>query len=788
MTELWSAALVAVLATVASPIPVAPQAPAAAQDTVAPAAVPPADSYLDATARELLEGARARRGAVDSTLLAYSTIVVDRLSASFSALRRERLLYRRELATRIHWSREGGVVSEPLGARMAIPVALEGVRVPDVGELSSMAGAFAFAAGRDRLLLGLEQGGGLKNPMAAGAEADYRFQSGDTIRIRLADGRLVQVAELRALPRTRAYDLVNGSFWIDLATHDVVRAIYVPARPLDLLEDLPDEDNAVRRIPGIVRPVQAEARRITVEYGLWDLRWWLPRLVTIDLVGSAGPMRLPVTYERRYQDYTVVGERPAGAPDRGAMDDDEPRAPAPPGHRRHAGALPGAGGVASATELAGPAWIAYCQERNRLRGQRGARLRPPPAVPPLPDGRIVDVRCACAHRDEPCALRVTVLPAERGSLLHSELLSHDLFLPGEVLVTAGELRELESALEALADHAGALARWERPRPELHWGLGGPGLLRYNRVEGPSLGARLAVDAGLAAADLTARIGAADLHPGVELGLTTRLEPRLRLAGYHRLEAAADPRMLGIGNSVNALFFGLDDGEYYRGSGAELRLRPPDGGWWELRVFGERQRAARKETDFSFRQLAGGPGFRDNFEAAPADQAGASATLRFHRGYDAAGLRWGGWAGGDGALGTFDFARGRAGLWSTLPLPLRLVAAAEAEAGWSWGELPPQALWRLGGTGTLRGFAGSAAVGESFWRGRAELATVRPAARIALFGDVGWAGAGHGFSRGRPLRSVGVGAGFLDGLVRFDLARGLGERGGWRGMVYVDGLL
>jgi hypothetical protein len=53
----------------------------------------------------------------------------------------------------------------------------------------------------------------------------------------------------------------------------------------------------------------------------------------------------------------------------------------------------------------------------------------------------------------------------------------------------------------------------------------------------------------------------------------------------------------------------------------------------------------------------------------------------------------------------------------------------------------------------------------------------------VFGDIGWTGDRNQVRQvGRPLSGVGAGASFLDGLLRFDVARGIFPRRQWR----VDG--
>ena len=103
-------------------------------------------------------------------------------------------------------------------------------------------------------------------------------------------------------------------------------------------------------------------------------------------------------------------------------------------------------------------------------------------------------------------------------------------------------------------------------------------------------------------------------------------------------------------------------------------------------------------------------------------------------------------------------------------------------------MPVQSLWYMGGPATLRGYGGAAAVGPSFWRGRAELANRLPAARLAVFSDLAWAGPRNAFAISRPLVAAGVGASFLDGLIRIDLARALRAPKGWRLEIYSDAIL
>jgi hemolysin activation/secretion protein len=103
-------------------------------------------------------------------------------------------------------------------------------------------------------------------------------------------------------------------------------------------------------------------------------------------------------------------------------------------------------------------------------------------------------------------------------------------------------------------------------------------------------------------------------------------------------------------------------------------------------------------------------------------------------------------------------------------------------------VPVQSAFFLGGPATVRGYHGAAAYGSAFWRGRAEVGTSFPAARLTLFGDAGWAGDRQDRRLSPQLVSAGIGGSFLDGLVRIDLARALERPTGWRLHFYVDGVL
>jgi hypothetical protein len=84
---------------------------------------------------------------------------------------------------------------------------------------------------------------------------------------------------------------------------------------------------------------------------------------------------------------------------------------------------------------------------------------------------------------------------------------------------------------------------------------------------------------------------------------------------------------------------------------------------------------------------------------------------------------------------------------------------------------------------VRGQLPGSQSGNAFWFSRAELGTRQGFARPLVFYDLGWAGSRSAFSQGGLQRGVGFGLGFLDGLFRLDVARGLGPFKGWRTDLY-----
>jgi len=706
-----------------------------------PATTGDSTAYLDAVARRLVAAARSRRETIDRSITAYRTTVRERIGVGIRALLRDRMLYRREIALRIDWRRDSIAQITVIGARQSVPAAVPKPTLPE--DLKRDADDYAFDPADDRLTIGFGRSDAksdstrdstrhrdieFRHPLAPGSEADYRFAAGDSSVIVFSNDRTIRLRELKIIPRRLDFRLMSGSFWIDEDSHAVVRALIRPARPFDFEQDVSDEDG--KDIPGFVKPIRAEVRFLTIDYGLWAGRWWLPRLIAMDAVATAGSfLQMPVRYELLYDDYEVSGDTAL------------PRAPRPP--------------------------AATAEEDSIARAACHAREE--------------GISCKC--RNGHClAVRVSI-PTDTAALLSTTALPPPFGSANDTLISQGEMEELTRGLGHLP-----AAPWQFQARPPKWGLA-----RYNRVEGLGLGARGELDMGRLRLDGVARIASTDGEPELQAGLLHETgTARFRLAGYRRL-ATVDPtaRSLSLGNSLGALLLGRDDGDYFRSTGAELTIAPPVTlpQRFTIRLYAERQRPALKRTDFSVpHAFHDDHVFRPNISADSADQFGASLTLHTQRGIDPARPQWTADITLDGTAGTYRFGRVSSTLRVSAPLGPKLAGAVELGGGMAGGRVPVQSYWYLGGPGTLRGYGGNASSGDAFWRARLELANRWPAARVVFFADVGRAGQREHLSLAKALASVGAGVSFIDGLIRVDVARALRSPTGWRLDFYTDAAL
>lgn len=731
------------------------------QNPDARAAVP--GTYPDTATAALVGRLRAARDRNERLVTSYQATVKQRIGFGLRALSRDRMIYRQELVARIDWKRDTISTITMVGAREGVPVAQRQDQIPD--DLDADAGSLIINPAQDYLRLIEGDEDGFAYPLAPGREQDYRFQVGDTTAINLPSGKVIRVLALHVTPRRSDWHLIAGTLWFDADTYGLVRAIFRPARPYVFRQDAAPEDR--EDVPQWVN-VTAEVKLITLEYGLYELRWWMPRYVAIEASATMGSaFHFPLRIEREYDDYQVQGGtppvpgstfRPAGTVDPEEHNDVADRPALDSVEQQRLGDSVAAAIKACVDRATqGDSTLTRREQRSRVR--------------------------ACSRRPEDRNL-VVVIPDDTLSLLKSPELGPPILAMGD-LIREDEIPGLADAVRGLPSGPAT------PRVELPHGLSS--LLshaRYNRVEALSLGLDTRLDAGSVSLKAAARIGIADLVPNGELSLRKRgTNTGLTLTGYRRL-AAANPEVQPFGpiNSTLGLLAQRDDGEYFRTLGAELTARNANSGWWSWRMYVQRETPAEVETSASLPHLFDSSHrFRPNILADTATEFGASLTLRGVRPLSRS-LALGGELNFDGATGDFDLARSSATLRMFITPSGPIAVAFAASAGTSIGDVPVQRQYFLGGAANLRGYPGGTLAGDAYWAGRIEAANSFPAVRLAVFSDVGWAGARDQFWRGRPLIGAGVGASFLDGLLRLDLARGLRAPTGWRLEFYVDGIL
>ena len=716
----------------------------------------PTSAYADATARALHEAAMESRTRLDESVLRYTAVVRQRIGASLRTPLKDRTLYRMESAHRIFWSRDADNLVQVLAFRQQTPVGVENIDEEVLDELDFFDGSFDPTG--DRLMFGMadddedfgeadEDDFWFEHPLYEEWIDSYRFTTGDTLTLSLPDGRRVLAIELQVIPTVADVHRMSGSLWIEPTSGALVRAVYRLSDTFDAFRDVPElreeEDEDLRFIPGILKPWTAEISMIAVDYALWDFDVWLPRSMRMEGVIGAGILKAPMAIDFSYEMESVTTER--------SLAEETAENAVPEVH------------FETRTEA-----MAYLNE--------------------LAYGADVPYRFGGVSRNEEGRTRF-LYPEDLSILSSSDELPPPIWEDAPGFASQTDLEELHDGLADLP---------MPPLPQvpstLRWGLQRPDLVRYNRVEALSIGLRGQLRpqtfAGPVTVTGTARLGLADLEPNVRGEITREtLRRKLTLSAYNELAAIDEGgRHLGIGNSLMAMFFGRDDGDYYRRSGASLDWTPPTAARpsFEVRAYAEYHRAAETETDFALFDWSNA--FRP---ALPADEGweyGGIVRLTPWWGTDPFLAQGGLDLTVQGGVGDVEYVRSSLLARVVFPLPEDMRLGLEAGAGTMWGTPSTQRLWYLGGARSLRGYDPIVTSGTSFWRGRAELARTFDFGSASLFSDVGWAGDREAVHLEDALLSLGLGFSILDGLIRMDGAYGLRAPRGFRFDLYLDAIL
>lgn len=773
-------------------------------------------------ARAVLERAREAREQQDSALKAYRATATQRMSVGLGARRLglEKLLFRGDNVAEISWRRDVGIRVRPIGSRMTVPMA------DDVTGDFTGAITIPYFPGREQLWFPSSDFGMVKtdvddrdliHPLARGAEQFYRYETGDSANITLPDSRIIRLQELHITARKPDWRTFVGSFWFDRERGQLVRAAYRMATDIDIWGLADDEiekdiaenkelgpvrDSLLRaRLPrevyvkdsterarlekwqgqnpddkppawvtATMRPMKASLDAITVEYGLYKGKFWLPRAHSATASADVMFIRTPFRFDEKFTYEDVDG--------------DFTLPPLPPSRNRFGAAdsavtdsstvdLDNTGVQVSVGTRGTPSEAARrdsVQERRYGRGK--VRQCKTDSTWTRVEERF-DGKVKIAY-DLPCDMSTL---ATSSALAPATASDESLF----------DLNSQQQLLDALG--LSLQTPWAPQLPKLRVGSD---LFRYNRIEGLSAGVEVtqALGAGYSLRGV-GRIGHADLHANGELALARSNGLRTVTATvYHRLEAS-NPEWAGaltLGPSLSALLYGRDEGFYYRSMGASLgERREQRKGSLEYRLFIERQWTAGDSevvNTFSLARAFSDRRFNDNIQSEPSSFTGVSLTwerlwLDQPKGWRAVTITR-----GEAATGTFEYARGSLEQTLSRPLGSRASMAFTGGVGSAAGRQPVQRDFYLGGLRTVRGQLPGTQRGNAFWYTRTELGTRQGFVRPVLFYDVGWAGSRRAFGNGGTQRGAGIGLGFLDGLFRIDVARGIAPFKGWRTDIYL----
>ncbi|MCG6955602.1 MAG: outer membrane protein assembly factor [Gemmatimonadetes bacterium] len=717
-------------------------------------------SFADACAAALYRAAVKNRDRVHDMVVRYQALVRQRIGARLRMPLKDRTLYRAEAADRIWWERDGETVVQVLARREQTPLGLNEHADPRgaIGQFfdpSSDRLLFGFVATDDDMGRNDPDDFWFEHPLVPENRDDYRFSTGDTVTVSLPDGRRIRAVELRVVPKVADVHRMVGSLWIEPESGALVRAVYRLSDTLEALRDLADvrredERGEFKYVPPMFKPWRFDLSMVAVDYGLWDGKVWLPRSMRAEGVVTAGVLKAPGEVDVSYQMESVVIDSDLEADNAAAESETA----------RHA-----------------------LQRIEEERGDEGG-----------PDY----VAAGWSHSGHGSDRRTVryLVPTNRRDLLTSPELPPPVWEDAPGFATEDEL---SSAFGVLADLPEP--PHETTPKTLRWGLQRTDLVRYNRVEGLSVGARgqirpnrfVGSPVGPLSLTATVRLGTADLQPDARLDVTReRFRSRLTLSVFHGLAAVdEDARHLDVGNSILAAMVGRDDGDYYRRSGAWLEWSPPAAARQTVRVraYGEYHQPAQTNTDLSLLHVGSSSWtFRPNLQADEGWEVGGLVRLEPWWGTDPRSPQGGLSLLAQAAGGDFEYARASIVGRLAVPLPADFRVGLEAGGGTSWGHPPVQRHWLIGGPTTLRGYGPDTFEGTSYLRGRAELAHLFDFGALSLFSDVAWAGDRDAASLDAALTSVGAGLSILDGLIRVDLGWGLRSPRGSRLDAYLDGIL
>ncbi len=705
-------------------------------------------TFSDAATAELYARARVRHIRQDSLVKNYTARVGTRLdvTAGRSRFGRQTALFVHETVAQLSWQSPNDLKVDVLAARSAAPVLRMVARI--AGESSGvdedLRDEFRQEAFLDRpwfipralndsvRLMGVPNRAAL-HPLADGAVHQYRFAITDSVRLQIP-GRDVRAVKVRVEPKRLGPSVIAGDMWLDRETADVVRMVIVFLG--EYLWEQPEGDTPADSADArndnewATRFVQAEA---DIEYALVESSYWLPyrQLLSLTLqipwfVNATVPARAISTFT----DYEVNTSRaPSFAvvledehiPGSDPLAEDAPTRVRLRGHEHDPG---DARDNSTADER---------YQRGYYRAGRWGGGRWEVAIPPANE--------IAAYR-WPERLQVNLDDEEQERLRES-------------------IVQLAELAEDLPDQWVGRTRYGVAWEEF------ADVFRFNRVQGPSVGLGYQVRPGPDYTRLlaTARFGISDRRPTAEL-TWQRDGPGGRFEiGASRTFRETEPwtRGLGIGNSLNGIFAGNDDADYYLALGGGVSYEWNTGFLRDVAIAAsfERHTTVEVAAEAPVPDLFGSGVFQRNPPVLEGNYVAAS-LMRTTRVASVESRQGVAILAGNEVFGT------RA--WSQAKVPFgifRRTGSLTLRAGLARGDSVPQLFYRIGGPQTVRGHTYGSRVGREFWSAQLDVAL----SGSQLWSPVLFVDAADTFSSD-PLVGIGAGLSVLNGFMRLDISKGV----------------
>jgi hypothetical protein len=698
-----------------------------------------ASPYADSATAALIARARERHREQDAAVHDYRATLLSRLDANLGRGGFARILPIAvlEQESQLQWQAPNDLKVVTLGERSR--TAFRGTNI-DAGWTHPW---FVPRFLGDSVRLLSDQGfpeRAAVHPLAPGADAFYRYAIIDSLQLALP-GRTVRAIGVRVTPIRADASLIAGELWLDAETAETVRLSFVFIGKRLWTDSIgPTHRDTVRADRGDALVERILRVSADLEYGLYQERFWLPfrQAVTLDVqLPWFKNLVVPIHFITTFRNVRVNEHLPL-----------------------------------TFAELPPDTTPRHHSRRGDVRRRCGDRM-----VPDTADDTRSDRERGCVTVGSWMGGRYEVDVPPDSVLRHyagwTDSLRLDLSA-NDAARLDDLRRDVLSTVEHLPDSLTG-----RPRVALAFDRF-TDIWRYNRAEGTSLGAGYEWRLGAPFVSLLAKGRYAFTDRRLQAALTVRRDApgsRLELLAFREMQDV-DPLGPGLtfSNSLGALLFARDDGDYVFVQGGAVRYQRPLGGVADLTVgarYGD-ETAPRRLARSGVNDLLGGSGtFPPNGPVLEGQYLVAEAEL-------AGGARSLGWrAGLEATAGARQHARG----WLTATARSGLVWGLDVtgfgSVGIGAGDRMPQREFRLGGDKTLRGYPAGWLRGASAWALGIDLGLARHVVSPVLFADAGQVAQRQLRFRGRPAVSVGAGLSVLRGAVRLSAARPIAPDGHWR---------